>query len=76
MELVYEARWATYEEWGSVEVYEKSDGSFMVRYGGYSVMADSNDPEWQEPYAISGEAVLALIDEWVEIEREYENYFA
>lgn len=75
MELVYEANWHTYEEWGGVEIYENSAGNFSVRFGGHSVMAPSNEPAWGELESIPGNDVLALIDEWAEIEREYENYF-
>jgi hypothetical protein len=74
MELVYEASWHTYEEWGGVEIYEDSAGNFSARFGGYSVMAPYDEPEWGELESIPGNDVLALIDEWAEIKREYENY--
>lgn len=74
MELVYEASWHTYEEWGGVKIYEDSAGNFSVQYGGYSVMAPSGEPEWSEIEPISAQEMLDLIDEWVIIELEYENY--
>jgi hypothetical protein len=75
MELVYEARWTTYEEWGGIEIYEDSAGNFSARFGGYSVMAPPGEPAWGECESISGATVLLMIDEWTKIEKEYENYF-
>jgi hypothetical protein len=75
MQLVYEGNWSTYEEWGSIRIYENSYGDFLVHQGGRSVYSDPDDQDWDDPYPASYVEVLDLIDEWDEIEKEYENYF-
>lgn len=76
IDLVYEGNWHSYEEWGGVRIYEDTNEEcFYVSYGGYSVMADSNDPEWEELEVISASTVLDIIDEWDIIEKENEEYW-
>jgi len=76
MQLVYEANWSTYEEWGAVRVFEQ-DKQLYIQHGGHSVHSDISDPDWDEPYLSSYEEVLELIDDWdkIEKEKENENYF-
>ncbi len=75
MNLVYEANWNTYEEWGGVRIYEDEDGCFHVQHGGRSVYSSHKDPDWEEPYVVSMDTVLEVIDEWVAIEKENEEYW-
>ena len=76
MNLVYEGNWSTYEEWGGVRIYEDSkEECFYISYGGYCVMLDSNDPEWDELEIIAASTVLEIIDEWDIIEKENEEYW-
>lgn len=75
MNLLYEASWHTYEEWGGVEIYEDGAGLLYVREGGYSVYGNPHDPEWGELYEITMQDAVGLIDEWAAIEKEYEAYF-
>lgn len=74
MQLVYEQQWSTYEEWGGIRIYEHNE-CFYVQDGGYSVMSDNNDPEWDEHYIVSGATVLELIDEWEAIAKDDEEYW-
>lgn len=74
MNLVYEAGWHTYEEWGGIEIFEGTEGQLYARLGGYSVYGDPQDPEWAEPYPITLQQSIDLIDEWTAIEKEYEGY--
>jgi hypothetical protein len=74
MQLIYEANWSTYEEWGAVRVFEQ-DEQLYIQYGGRSVYSELRDPDWEEPYLSSYEEVLELIDDWDGIKKEYENYF-
>ena len=80
MQLVYEGNWHTYEEWGGIRIYEdagpeNTDGLFHVEHGGHSVYSSPKDPDWEEPYVVSFETVLDLIDEWEQIEKENEEYW-
>lgn len=74
MEMIFESQWSTYEEWGAIKIFEDSSGKFYAQDGGHSVYSLPSDPEWNEPYEISLQDALDLIDEWDEIEKEYENY--
>jgi hypothetical protein len=74
MEVVYEQQWTTYEEWGGIRISE-SKGAFYAQDGGYSVMGNGNEPDWDEYYSVSGENVLKLIDEWEEIANEDDKYW-
>lgn len=75
MQLVYEAGWQTYEEWGAIRIYEDVDGCFHVEHGGRSVYSSHKDPDWEEPYVAPFETVLELIEEWDQIEKENEEYW-
>ena len=75
MQLAYESEWSTYEEWGAVRVFENDSGQLFIQFGGRSVYSECNDPDWEEPYLSSYEEILELINDWDEIEKEYENYF-
>jgi hypothetical protein len=75
MELVYEANWHTYEEWGGIRIYEDENECFRVETGGHSVYSSPKDPEWEEPYVVSFENVLELIGEWDQIEKENEEHW-
>jgi len=75
MELVYEGNWNTYEEWGSVRIFQDQDDCFHVQYGGCSVYSSHKDPDWEEPYIIPMETALEIIDEWDQIEKENEEYW-
>ena len=75
MKLIYEGNWHTHEEWGGVRIFEDEHGAFWRQDGGYSVMANSNDPEWDEPYCVSCEAALDTIDEWNTIEKDNEEFW-
>jgi gamma-glutamylcyclotransferase (GGCT)/AIG2-like uncharacterized protein YtfP len=76
MNLVYEGNWSTYEEWGSIRIFENEDGQLFCQEGGYSVMAPYDENGWNEVYEISYDGAIELIDEWDKIEKEYENYFS
>lgn len=73
MQLVYEGNWHTYEEWGSIRIFEDCGGCFHAQTGGHSVYSSGGDPEWEEIYVISFETALDLIDEWDKIEIENEK---
>lgn len=75
MQLVYEANWHTYEEWGGIRIYEDIHERFYVELGGRSVWSSFNDPDWEEPYIVSPETALELICEWDRIEQENEEYW-
>ena len=75
-ELVYEANWNTYEEWGGIRIYgDENDGVFYVQLGGHSVYSEAGQPDWEDPYTADMKHVLDLIDEWVQIEKENEEYW-
>lgn len=74
LQLVYEASWHTYEEWGGIEIFEDASGHLFARDGGYSVYGDPRDPEWSELYDVTLQETIDLIDEWTAIEKEYEDY--
>lgn len=73
MKLVHEASWMTYEEGGSIRIFEDETGLFHAQEGLSSVYSD--DSYWQEPYVVSFAEVLELIDEWDEIEKRNEEYW-
>jgi hypothetical protein len=75
MNLVYEANWHTHSEWGGIRIYEDENECFHVQYGGHSVYSSPKDPDWEEPYIVSPDTVLELIDEWVAIEKQNEEYW-
>lgn len=75
MELVYEGNWNTYEEWGGVRIFQDQDDCFHVQYGGRSVYSSYKDPDWEEPYIISMETALEVIDEWDQIGKENEDFW-
>ena len=75
MEMVYEGNWHTYEEWGGIRIFEDENGCFYVQDGGYSVYSNNDEPDWYEPYLVSSERVMELIDEWALIEKENEEYW-
>lgn len=75
MELVYNASWHSYEEWGEIRIYDDGDENFHVQWGGQTVYSSPDDPEWGELHEISFANVLELIDEWNQIERENEEYW-
>jgi hypothetical protein len=75
MQLVYEGNWNTYEEWGGIRIYEDIHECFWVEHGGRSVYSSHKDPDWEEPYIVSFETVLELIDEWDQIEKENEEHW-
>jgi len=75
-QLIYEANWHTYEEWGGIRIYgDNSDDVFYVELGGHSVYSDPGQPDWEEPYVANMEHVLDLIDEWTQIEKDNEDYW-
>lgn len=71
-DLIYENSWNGYEEWGGVRIYQK-DSEYFEQNGGYSVMAESNEPPWFDAYPISLERALEIIEEWEEIVKDFEN---
>lgn len=62
-QVVYEAGWSSYEEYGQITIYEREDGSLYQVIEGYCVYGEpaqyNNDPE-----DISLEEALDLIVEW------------
>lgn len=72
---MYEANWHTYEEWGGVKIFQDQDECIHVQYGGHSVYSSPKDPDWEEPYIISMETALEVIDEWDQIEKENEDFW-
>ena len=74
MQLVYEGNWHTYEEWGAVRIYEDDQGNFYCERCGYSVMADCRGNDCDPLELISGQQAIDLIDEWAEIELQYQDY--
>jgi hypothetical protein len=75
MKLVYEGNWHTYEEWGGVRIFRDDHGALWQQNGGYSVMSDFDDPEWNDLYCVSYEAALDTIAEWDEIEKDNERFW-
>jgi len=75
MKLIYEQQWSTYEEWGAVRILEDEHGAFWQQDGGYSVMASADEPDWYEPFPISYDVAIDLIEEWEQIASEDEDYW-
>lgn len=74
MQLAYEADWSTYEEWGAIKILEEKE-KYFVQYGGRSVYTAPEESDWMDPQEISLEEAIDLIDEWDNIQKEYEHYF-
>lgn len=76
VEIVYEANWHTYEEWGGIRIYgDGGDDVFYVQVGGHSVYSEAGHPDWEDPYVADIAHVLDLIDEWVQVEKENDDYW-
>ena len=71
-DLIYENSWNSYEEWGGVRIYQR-DSEYFVQNGGYSVMAESNEPPWFDVRPISLERALEIVEDWEEIVKDFEN---
>ena len=77
MKLIYEGSWSTYEEWCGVQIFEDEHGALWQKNGGYSVMGDPNDPEWEETlWPISYEDAMELIDEYDRLTEENDKEMA
>ena len=60
--------WCSWEESGWACILEHN-GSYYSLEGGYSVMADCNNPVW-DPVAITQDQALEIMFEWEEIQKE------
>lgn len=68
---IYHESWTTYEENGWVFILERLGQLYSLEYQ-YSVMSDDNSVIWN-PYPITDQQALDLIDEWDEQIREFER---
>lgn len=74
--IIYEEQWISHEEWGAVRIFADDDQDvYYCQFGGYSVMV-STDDEWSEPEPISFEQAYEIMNEWIEIAAENEEYWA
>jgi hypothetical protein len=69
-EVVYEAGWSSYEEYGHITIYEREDGTMYQVTKGYNVYNGEYDPG---PEDITLEEALELIDEWEVIAYDNED---
>lgn len=69
MELIHTDEWNSYEEGGEIEIYQLGQ-QYFYREGGTSVMAEPNEPYWDEISEITEDQTLALIEEWEQIESD------
>ncbi len=61
-EIIHHAAWSDYEENGWMFILRKGQQHYLL-YGGFSVMAEDNTPEWR-PMPISEVEALEEMMEW------------
>lgn len=73
-EIVHHASWSTYEENGWMFILRNRGQLYALEYQ-YSVMADDNSVYW-DPYLITEDRALELIEEWEETVKEIEKFMS
>lgn len=76
LKLVYDKNWSTYDEAGSIQIYEDPSYSdmFYVREGAANPY--HSGPYWEEPYLVTSYDVMVLKEEWERLVKENEDYWS